>query len=146
LSNILLKDKNGIDNTFSGVDVIKIRDSEGKYNNYVAEPQGEIQITSNGTFDVKEKAEVVVNVPNEIPDGYIKPSGELEITENGTYDVTDKSSVTVEVESESADGGFDIRQVSPKISMLGSVPFGNVGGNITTIYQDISNLTITKGA
>lgn len=60
-------------------------------------PEGSVTIVANGTFDVKEKAEVVVNVENKIPDGYIKPSGNLEITENGTFDVTDKSSVTVAI-------------------------------------------------
>ena len=32
-------------------------------------PEGSITIVANGTFDVKEKAEVVVNVENKIPDG-----------------------------------------------------------------------------
>jgi hypothetical protein len=62
LSDIVLKDKNGKKNTYSGIDVINIADTKGIYNRYVAEPQGEIQITSNGTFDVKNIATAKVNV------------------------------------------------------------------------------------
>lgn len=57
-----MKDKNGVDNTFSGVDVIKIADSDGEYNNYVAEPKGDLSINENGSYDVKDKASVTVSV------------------------------------------------------------------------------------
>lgn len=66
-------------------------------------PQGAIEITENGTHDVYDYAEAVVNVPNVIPEGYIKPSGSVNITENGTHDVTDKAEVVVNVPS----GGSD---------------------------------------
>lgn len=62
MSNIVLKDKNGIKNTYSGVDVIKIADDKGNYNNYIAEPSGDLKITGNGTFDVTDKASVTVEV------------------------------------------------------------------------------------
>ena len=67
-------------------------------------PNGDIAIVANGTFDVTEKAEVTVNVPNVIPNGYIKPSGNLEITENGDYNVATMASVTVNIENESVGG------------------------------------------
>ena len=98
MSDIVLKDRSGAKNTYSGIDVINIADSDGIYNRYVAEPKGEIEITSNGTVNVKSVARAIVNVPNVIPDGYIKPSGDLKITSNGTFDVTNKASVTVAVE------------------------------------------------
>lgn len=54
------------------------------------EPTGSITITQNGTHDVKDKAQAVVNVPN-------PSTGALEITENGTYDVTAKAQAVVTV-------------------------------------------------
>lgn len=59
------------------------------------EPTGTITLTSNGKYDVKDKATAVVNVP--IPDGYIKPSGTQTITANGNYDVKTKANVQVNV-------------------------------------------------
>jgi hypothetical protein len=85
---------------------------------------------------------VTVNVPNEIPDGYIKPSGNLEITENGTFDVTDKSSVTVEVESEST-GGDAIIQVDNIGARYGfKVDLGDIALPYTT--TQINNIRIEE--
>jgi hypothetical protein len=105
-------------------------------------PEGSVTIVANGTFDVKEKAEVVVNVENKIPDGYIKPSGNLEITENGTFDVTDKSSVTIEVESEST-GGDAIIQVDNIGARYGfKVDLGDIALPYTT--TQINNIRIEE--
>lgn len=57
------------------------------------EPQGSITIVKNGTYDVTEKAEAVVNVPA----SGITPSGTKEITENGTFDISSFASVLVNV-------------------------------------------------
>ena len=52
-------------------------------------PSGSLTFEENGTFDVTDKVEVVVNVP--------LPSGSIEITENGTFDITDKEEVIVNI-------------------------------------------------
>ena len=76
---------------FSEVDV-KVPIPEG----YI-KPEGEIEVTENGTVNVAQYENAVVNVP--IPDGYIKPEGEVEITENGTIDITQYASAVVNVPS-----------------------------------------------
>lgn len=60
------------------------------------EPTGTIDITTNGTHDVKTFANANVSVP--IPSEYIKPSGTKEITTNGTHDVRNFASATVNVQ------------------------------------------------
>ena len=52
-------------------------------------PSGSVTIEENGTVDVTDKVEVVVNIP--------LPSGSIEITENGTFDITDKEEVIVNI-------------------------------------------------
>lgn len=80
MSDIVLKDKNGADNTYSGVNFVMLRNANGEYDKYITEPQGDLEITENGNFDVKDKATVTVAVPSESP-----ILEEIEITENGEY-------------------------------------------------------------
>lgn len=97
MSDIVLKDRQGTKQTYSGVEMIKIADSEGNYNNYVAEPTGEIEITANGSVDVSKYARAMVAVPGgsvEEWDGTgvviapITPEAQPSITINGaTYNV-----------------------------------------------------------
>lgn len=54
------------------------------------EPQGEIEITENGEYDVASYATASVDVPN-------PSTGTLDITENGEYDVTNYAQVTVSI-------------------------------------------------
>lgn len=62
-------------NSLSKVTVKKIPDT------YVV-PTGDIAITENGTYDVKEKENAIVNIP-------VKTLGTKNITENGTYNASD---------------------------------------------------------
>ena len=55
-------------------------------------PSGSKTITTNGTHDVAQYANAVVNVPTGIT-----PTGSKTITENGTYDVTNYASAVVSV-------------------------------------------------
>lgn len=99
MSNIVLKDRQGTKQTYSGVEVIKIADSEGNYNNYVAEPTGEIEITANGSVDVSKYARARVAVPSDTADEWdgtgvviapITPEASPSITINGTtYNVVE---------------------------------------------------------
>ena len=52
-------------------------------------PEGSIEITENGTYDVTEYASAVVDTP--------VPTGTLQITENGTYNVAEYASAEVGV-------------------------------------------------
>ncbi len=58
-------------------------------------PAGTLNISTNGTHDVKNYASVSVSVP--IPDGYILPTGTSNITANGTYNIKQYASVSVSV-------------------------------------------------
>lgn len=64
---------------------------------YVPTPTGSLNISENGTYNVADKAQAVVNVQ-----GGITPTGTIQITQNGTYDVTDKASAEVNVQGGSA--------------------------------------------
>ena len=62
MSNIVLKDKDGKKNTFIGINIIKIPDGTGAFGNYIPSPTEELEIKTNGVFDVLKYKAVKVNV------------------------------------------------------------------------------------
>lgn len=96
----------------------------------VPQPSGSTTLTTNGTHNVKDFEEAIVDVPDPplqeksvsvnsyvapddgfyglsgvtvnvpIPDGYVHPEGLLEVTENGDYDVTMYTDLKVNVVKE----------------------------------------------
>lgn len=71
-------------------------------------PTGDITINENGTHDVAQYANAVVNVPG------ITPSGSKTITTNGTHDVTEYANVEVDVPSK--EPVLQEKNVSPSTS------------------------------
>lgn len=67
-----------------------VADIKNNIKDYWNIPEGSLNISANGTYDVTNKAEAVVNVPN-------PSTGSLNINANGTYDVTEKASAIVSV-------------------------------------------------
>ena len=106
MSDIVLKDKNGADNTYSGVNSVMLRNANGEYDKYITEPQGDLEITENGNFDVREKATVTVAVPT-----YITVSSVEELNnttaEDGTIAIiVNLISFTIDGTSYEAEGGM----------------------------------------
>lgn len=69
---------------------LTIDDIRNKIKDYWSIPDGSLDISANGIYDVTTKASAVVNVPN-------SSTGSLTINANGTYDVTEKASAIVSV-------------------------------------------------
>jgi hypothetical protein len=58
-------------------------------------PNGEIDIVSNGEYDITNYEKVNVNVP--IPEGYLKPEGTFNIDKNGEHEISTYEKVQVDV-------------------------------------------------
>ena len=85
-------------------------------------PNGEINISQNGTYDVTDKASAIVNIPE-------KKLGSKIITENGTYKATDDN-LDGYSEVEVATSGVDINEYfTPTIQ--GGDMYGNPGWSKT---------------
>ena len=123
MSNIVLKDREGNDETFVGAEVLRLSDGKGNYTRFIEEPAGDINISKNGTYDVAKYGNAIVNVP--VTEGGIVPQGTLFIPQNGIYDVTDKAAVNVKVPT--GDSALPI-EVSTEAEMTALLTSGEVGG------------------
>jgi len=109
------------------------------------EPTGTIQITQNGTHNVKRYASAQVNVPN-------PSTGTRQITENGTYDVTDYANAAVNVPNPSTgtkqiteNGTYDVTDFA---SAAVNVPTATVYKQIeasSIILESLSQSTTVLG-
>ena len=81
-------------------------------------PSGEINISQNGTYDVTDKINAIVNIPE-------KKLGSKIITENGTYKATDDN-LDGYSEVEVATSGVDINEYF-KPTIKGGDMYGNHG-------------------
>ena len=101
------------------------------------EPSGSINITQNGTVDVKSKANANVNVPNTysasdegkvVVNQALVPQTQKNINANGTHDTTANNSVVVDVpnsyaaadEGKVVSGGALVGQTSRNVTMNGT--------------------------
>lgn len=127
------------------------------------EPTGTIDISENGTHDVKKYASANVNVPTypepqgtititengmainvkdyaladvAVPTG-IFPSGSITVTENGTYDVTDKEEVVVDVKMTQEVVLMSKTMEIPPLSEEGEGYIQDLGSELALVLRDI---------
>ena len=127
-----IRTKNGTQNSYTPAEMAEaISDIESGY----PEPSGTVNITQNGTTNVKDYASANVNVPNTYSagdEGKVVDNGELvaqtstTFTENGTYDTTMNDEVVVNVSGGSS-GGKSI--VEPVIITASSTYSGLYSAN-----------------
>lgn len=141
-NDIILKNSNNETVIYSGVSKIKLNTNDGGtklfidtsdstvvedklaegYTAYDAngnfiegklkEPSGTIQITTNGTHNVKDFESADVNIPEVIPEGYIKPEGTLEITSNGKHNVSEYKEVDVNITPEKIEPNLQVKTIT----------------------------------
>lgn len=129
-----------------------ISDITNNIEDYWSIPEGSLNISVNGTYDVTNKVEAVVNVPN-------PSTGSLDINANGTYDVTEKASAVVNVPNPSTgsltintNGTYDVTEkasaivsVSPSLQTKTTTISQNGSQTITpdSNYDGLSSVNLT---
>lgn len=94
-------------------------------------PEGELTVTENGTYNVTDKANVIVNTPI--------PSGTLEITENGEYDISYKEKVDVNVRGGGATFNVEFSQTAPENTSKLWIKDGYAEGSTINISSNTQN-------
>lgn len=97
------------------------------------EPSGTINITSNGSHNVKSYATASVSVPVGV-----FPSGTSSITANGIYDITNFASVDVNV-SGGGGGGITVDEIAERT--ISGVVSGSASIVGTNAFQACSSIT-----
>lgn len=102
------------------------------------EPTGTVTITTNGTKNVKNYAQAVVNVPQGV-----FPEGTLNIAANGSYNVSDKASVEVDVPNPStgtinitSNGTYDVSEKASAEVAVPDTAQGIIERSIEGVYSN----------
>lgn len=106
------------------------------YNPNGITPSGTINITSNGTHDVKKYASANVNVPTGIT-----PTGTINITSNGTHNVTNYATANVNVpvgEDVTSETNTYTSLLADLEDAVNSLPEGGSGGSVETCTVTIT--------
>lgn len=101
-------------------------------------PTGELNITSNNTYDVTNYASAVVNVPN-------PSTGNLSITANGNYNVANYATASVTVNGPELAFAIGVVGAGNEFTIYGSMPPTKGGYGQVYSYQtyEIANGTVT---
>jgi len=103
-------------------------------------PEGNIDLTENGNYDVSSYATAYVDVP--IPAGYIQPSGNYDITANGNYDVSSYATAYINVASGGGSNADLIGLIENNIPTL-NIPSGTTKIRNSAFYKCSSITSVT---
>ena len=89
-------------------------------------PEGFMSITANGTYNIQDKAAVVVNVSG-------SPTGTINIADNGTYDVTNYASAVVDIPKLPSDVTVTYVEITENTNSL-IVPYDSTKGSVAFAF------------